>query len=78
MTKSATEWEKVYDTCCGIDVHKKLLVACLNRGTKQEIREFGATTRELLELLEEEGIEFVSVEPPRELKRDKKVTLDFF
>ena len=31
-----------------------------------------------MELLEEEGIEFVSVEPPRELKRDKKVTLDFF
>lgn len=31
-----------------------------------------------LELLEEEGIEFVSVEPPRELKRDKKVTLDAF
>jgi hypothetical protein len=31
-----------------------------------------------LELLEEEGIEFVSVEPPRELKRDKRVTLDFF
>ena len=30
------------------------------------------------ELLEEEGIEFVSVEPPRELKRDKKVTLDAF
>ena len=31
-----------------------------------------------LELLEEEGIEFVSIEPPRELKRDKKVTLDAF
>ena len=31
-----------------------------------------------LELIEEEGIEFVSVEPPRELKRDKKVTLDAF
>lgn len=30
------------------------------------------------ELLDEEGIEFVSVEPPRELKRDKKVTLDAF
>ena len=52
MKNSATEWEKVYDTCCGIDVHKKLLVACLNRGTKQEVREFGATTRELLELLD--------------------------
>ena len=31
-----------------------------------------------LELLEEEGIEFVSIEPPRELKRDKKVTLYAF
>ena len=31
-----------------------------------------------LEMIEEEGIEFVAVEPPRELKRDKKVTLDFF
>ncbi|SDA51031.1 endonuclease NucS [Methanobrevibacter millerae] len=31
-----------------------------------------------LELSEEEGIEFVSVEPPRELKRDKKITLDAF
>ena len=30
------------------------------------------------ELLEEEGIEFVAVEPPRELKRDKKITLDAF
>lgn len=30
------------------------------------------------ELLEEEGIEFVSVEPPKELKIDKKTTLDFF
>ena len=65
MTKSATEWEKVYDTCCGIDVHKKLLVACLNRGTKQEIREFGATTRELLELLDwlmKSGCEMVAME----------------
>lgn len=42
--------ERVYDNCCGIDVHKKLIVACLRQGRKQEIREFGATTRELLEL----------------------------
>lgn len=42
--------EKVYDKCCGIDVHKKLIVACFKRGSKQEIREFGATTRELLEM----------------------------
>ena len=30
------------------------------------------------ELIEKEGIEFVAVEPPKELKRDKKVTLDAF
>ena len=42
--------EKVYDICCGIDVHKKLMVACLKNGSKQEIRRTGATTRELLEL----------------------------
>lgn len=30
------------------------------------------------ELLNQEGIEFVSVEPPKELKTDKKVTLDIF
>ena len=42
--------EKVYDICCGIDVHKKLIVACLKSGSKQEIRQTGATTRELLEL----------------------------
>lgn len=42
--------EKVYDKCCGIDVHKKLMVACFLHGREKEIREFGATTRELLEL----------------------------
>lgn len=42
--------KKIYDNCCGIDVHKKLMVACFIRGREQEVREFGATTRELLEL----------------------------
>lgn len=40
--------EKIYDKCCGIDVHKKLIVACFRCGRKQEVCEFGATTRELL------------------------------
>ncbi len=40
--------EKVYDRCCGIDVYKKLIVACFRQGNRQEVREFGATTRELL------------------------------
>ena len=42
--------DKIYDKCCGIDVHKKLIVACLRNGNKNAIREFGATTRELLSL----------------------------
>lgn len=42
--------KKIYDKCCGIDVHKKLMDACFVHGNKQESREFGATTRELLEL----------------------------
>ncbi|GHU43957.1 IS110 family transposase [Clostridia bacterium] len=42
--------KKVYDNCCGIDVHKKLMVACFVHGKEQEIREFGATTKALLEL----------------------------
>ena len=41
---------KVYGKCCGIDVHKKIIVACFINGRKQEIREFGATTRELTKL----------------------------
>jgi len=37
----------VYRCCCGIDVHKKLIVACLDKGGKQELREFGTTTGEI-------------------------------
>ena len=57
--------EKIYDNCCGIDVHKKLIVACFRQGRKQEIREFGATTRELLELcdwLKQGGCQKVAME----------------
>ena len=57
--------DKVYDKCCGIDVHKKIIVACFRKGNKQEVRDFGATTRELLELaewLKEGGCEMVAME----------------
>lgn len=56
--------EKVYDICSGIDVHKKLIVVCFKKGNKQEIREFGATTKELLELadwLKEGGCQIVAM-----------------
>ena len=57
--------DKVYDKCCGIDVHKKLIVVCFRKGNKQEVRDFGATTRELLELaewLKEGGCEMAAME----------------
>ena len=57
--------EQIYDNCCGVDVHKKLIVACFKHGRKQEIREYGTTTRELLEMAEwliEGGCEQVAME----------------
>lgn len=42
--------DKVYERCCGIDVHKKVVVACLRTGRKKKVREYGTTTRELLNL----------------------------
>lgn len=57
--------DKVYDKCCGIDVHKKRIVACFKQGNKQEICDFGTTTRELLEMadwLKEGGCEMIAME----------------
>lgn len=57
--------DRVYDKCCGIDVHKKLIVACFRQGNRQEVREFGATTRELLILidwLKDDGCEMAAME----------------
>ena len=57
--------EQVCGKCCGADIHKKLIVACFRQGRKQEIREFGASTRELPEMTErltEEGCEKIAME----------------
>jgi transposase len=43
----------IYDVCCGVDVHKKMLVACLKTGKKKkESRQYGTTTKELREMAE--------------------------
>jgi transposase len=60
----------VYARCCGLDVHKKLITACvLIRDTagpvRQEIRRFGTMTRELLALadwLQGEQVTHVAME----------------
>jgi len=57
--------KKVYDNCCGIAVHKKLMVSCFIHGRKQEVREFGAITKKLLELadwLKDGGCQMVAME----------------
>ena len=38
----------MYKRCCGIDVHKMIIVCCLKKGNEQEIREFSAETKELI------------------------------
>jgi transposase len=48
-----TDVERIVERCCGLDVHKASLTACVrvsseNEGVHQEIREFAATTRGLL------------------------------
>ena len=57
--------EVVYRCCCGIDVHKKVIVACLNNGGEQDLREFGTTTSEIKSLakwLTESGCEMIAME----------------
>src|SRR5690349_10231590 len=46
---------KVYAVCCGLDVHKRSVVACLNRADEQgkvdkQVRTFSTMTHELLAL----------------------------
>ena len=48
--------EVIHPRCCGIDVHKESVVACLRlyqgQRAKAEVRRFGTTTAELLRLNE--------------------------
>jgi len=48
--------EVMHPRCCGIDIHKESVVACLRlqegRRAKSEVRRFGTTTAELLRLHE--------------------------
>ena len=44
--------EVIYERCCGIDVHKKSIVACLMVGKKKETRTFGTMTDDIIEMME--------------------------
>lgn len=42
--------EVMHEVCCGLDVHKRSIAACLRKGKASEVRTFGTVTKELLEL----------------------------
>ena len=60
----------VYERCCGLDIHKKRIVACLitpgaNKQRSKEIRTFRTVTSELLALqdwLREAGCTHIAME----------------
>jgi transposase len=57
--------EVLYACCCGIDVHAKMLVACLLKRGKKEVRTFSTMTEDLLHLLDwlsQEGCTHVAIE----------------
>ena len=62
--------EIIYQCCCGLDVHKRSIAACVRRlledgGLHQETRTFGTMTRDILELadwLAAAGVTHVALE----------------
>jgi len=57
--------EVVYERCCGLDIHKKSITACVIVGKKKEIRTFGTMTDDLLEMtafLKESEVQMTAME----------------
>lgn len=44
--------EVIYERCCGLDVHKDTIAACVFIGRNKEIRTFGTVTEELMGLMD--------------------------
>lgn len=44
--------EVCYERCCGIDVHKKVIVCCLRIGSKRETKSFGTSTEDIRSMAE--------------------------
>jgi len=50
IKSTQTQDELYYERCCGIDVHKKMIVACFRNGRTQTVKAFGTQSKELREL----------------------------
>ena len=68
--KGASEMEVVHERCCGLDIHKKLIVACSivpgsNGQPHKQVRSFGSMSDDLEKLsnwLREQGVTHVAME----------------
>lgn len=57
--------EVIYERCCGLDIHKKSMTACVLVPGRKEIRSFGTMTEDVLHLsdwLIERGVTHVAME----------------
>jgi len=57
--------EVIYERCCGLDIHKASITACVIVGREKEIRTFGTMTDDLLRMtafLRERGVEMTAME----------------
>jgi transposase len=67
-----TRMEDILECCCGLDIHKESIVACMLKGPNgqglmpgSEIREFGTQSKDLLALrtwLEVQGCQYIAME----------------
>jgi transposase len=60
-----TDMDVVYECCAGLDVHKRLVVACVVTRGRRETVSFGTTTGEIVRLgdwLREQGVTHVAME----------------
>jgi transposase len=70
--------EIVYERCCGLDVHKKSVVACLiapgpTGAPRKQVRTFGTMTADVLALgdwLTAEGVTHVAMESTGVVRRE--------
>lgn len=44
--------EVIYECCCGLDVHKKVIVACIVNKSKRVVKTFGSMTDDILQLVQ--------------------------
>jgi transposase len=57
--------EVIYERCCGMDVHKENVVACLNIGGKKEVKTFSTMTHDLFTMaqwLKQNDVQMIAME----------------